>query len=379
MGKIYGCFRSDKIKKGTPKGNLKKHCIATQEYAENQKEMQEKAYGYSYVEPENVKYNRVLVDCKKSYDEIIKECNQEKFGGRTIRKDGIPMLDTVFYYSPEKTQNLLCYFHRNNAHWKQENAEWWEAYKSMPKEERKEKISEEYRWVSEWAKASEKWAEENLGEVVHCVLHCHEGTPHLDCKTLAIKQKGDKWIWAKREILGNSAHLSKMQTKYAEECGAKFGLERGEVHEKGELRKHAETERHMAAEARRHEEEHLEKVENEVLDTQEILNSKKSEYTSLCEEINEKKIELEKISKPLQEAMEQQQAALKHLFEQIQALKPKEREKEKDLFSWLEKHGKVTGNDLGKVRKDTEYINQQSSRIEAEYLSIDDDDDFELG
>lgn len=362
MGKIYGGFRSEPVKKGAPKSNMKKHCKATKEYAEDQRAMQVKAYGYSYVEPENVKYNRVLVDCgDKSYDEIIKECNREKFGGRTIRRDGIPMIDTVFYYSPEKTPNLLCYLHRNNAHWKKEHADWWSDYQALPKEERQEKINAEYNWVQSWAKASEKWAEANLGQVVHCVLHCHEGTPHLDCKTLAIKQKGDKWIWAKRELLGNPRHLSNVQTKYAEECGAKFGLERGEIKEVGELRKHAETERHMAAEARKQEAAQLEDMQMQVLDMQAVINSKREEAEEIAEEVY----------KPYIEAQER-------LIRQFEALKPKERAKEKsEVEKLLEQSNRVFENQQAMV-KATAALEKESSRLESTYLSIEDDDDFGL-
>lgn len=384
MGKIYGGFRAEPVKKGTPKANMKKHCKATKEYAEDQRARQVAAYGYSYVEPENVRYNKVLVDCgDKSYEEIIKECNQEKFGGRTIRHDGIPMIDTVFYYSPEKTKNLLCHLHRNNEHWKQEHADWWKAYESMPKEERSEIVKAEYKWVSEWAQASEKWAEENLGQVVHCVLHCHEGTPHLDCKTLAIKEKEKgKWIWAKREILGNKAHLSKIQTKYAEECGAKFGLERGEVREVGALRKHAETERHMAAVAREQEAAQLEQVQMQVLDMQDTINEKQatindkqSTIASLDAEIKAKQKEAEEITeevyKPYIDAQER-------LIRQFEALKPQDRKKEQSEIEKLLKESNRVFGDAKAMVKATAALEQESSRLESSYLSIEDDDDFGL-
>lgn len=373
MGKIYGCFRAEPIKKGAPKSNMKKHCEATKEYAEDQRAKQINRYGYSYIEPDNVKYNRVLVDCPKSYDEVIKECNNEKFGGRTIRKDGIPMIDTVFYYSPEKTKNLLCYLHRNNKHWKQEHAEWWQAYEALPPEERREIVKAEYKWVCDWAKASEKWAEENLGQVVHCVLHCHEGTPHLDCKTLAIKEKKGKWIWAKREILGNPAHLRKMQTKYAEECGNKFGLERGEVHEASGLREHAETERHMAAVAREQEAAQLEQMQMQVLDAQGAIFDKQAELQELEQKVvaaEQQKVVAEQETAEIRTALEQLQGAVQRLFAQLQALKPKEREREKDLFAWMEKHGKVMGGgNLAEIRTTTAHISQESSRIAEQYLA----------
>ena len=309
--------------------------------------MQTKAYGYSYVEPENVRYNRVLVDCDKSYDEIIKECNREKFGGKTMRRDGVPMIDTVFYYSPEKTPNLLCYFHKRNEHWKKEHAEWWANYQALPKEERNKQINAEYNWVKSWAQASEKWAEENLGQVVHCVLHCHEGTPHLDCKTLAIKEKEGKWIWAKREILGNPAHLSQMQSKYAAECGAKFGLERGEIKESGELRRHAETERHMA----------------------------EATLASLDSQIVEKKEMWENIADTILQPFVEAQERLISTFE---SLKPEEQAKEQESVYDVLKSGNDMFNrgNTNAIAKATKTLNKKSDDLYATYLSIDDDDDF---
>lgn len=91
-------------------------------------------------------------------------------------------------------------------------------------------------------------------------------------------------------------------------------------------------------------------------------------------EIAAKKEEAGKIEK----ALERLQSAIKHLLEQLAALKPKQRDREKDIFAWLEKHGKVMGKESPEeINAKAEYVEKQSDRIEADYLSLD-DDDFEL-
>lgn len=80
--------------------------------------------------------------------------------------------------------------------------------------------------------------------------------------------------------------------------------------------------------------------------------------------------EAEEVYKPL----ERLQQAIQHLLQQLLALKPKEREKEKDLFDWLEKNGRKFGKDLDEINATADYIEQQSSRIESENSVISDDD-----
>lgn len=124
-------------------------------------------------------------------------------------------------------------------------------------------------------------------------------------------------------------------------------------------------------------------------------NNAKMTYTAICREklyelAKEKGVELveeprskeesgksrgEYIEGKRMQALERLSSAIQHIFEQLVALKPKEREKEKDLFDWIGKHGKVTGQgSLAEIKEATAYIERQSARLADEYRPIEDDD-----
>lgn len=70
---------------------------------------------------------------------------------------------------------------------------------------------------------------------------------------------------------------------------------------------------------------------------------------------------------------------VERLTSQLEALTPKQRTNEKDVFDLLKESNIIFGKgNLEDIRKATECLEGESSRIEADYLSIDDDDDFEL-
>lgn len=100
----------------------------------------------------------------------------------------------------------------------------------------------------------------------------------------------------------------------------------------------------------------IDKMQNRVLDLQDNINSKKDE--------------LERISKPYEQAMER-------LIAQFEALKPKDRVREQNTIDKLLKQSnRVFGNQQA-MRAATEAMEKESDRLEATYMSIDDDDDFE--
>lgn len=116
----------------------------------------------------------------------------------------------------------------------------------------------------------------------------------------------------------------------------------------------------------------VDNLQNNVLDLQDDINNKQSELTSLRTEINAKKQEAEEVYKPYIEAQER-------LIRQFEALKPKDRAKEKsEVEKLLEQSNRVFENQQAMV-KATAALEKESSRLESTYLSIEDDDDFGLG
>lgn len=63
-----------------------------------------------------------------------------------------------------------------------------------------------------------------FGHVVSAVIHYDETTPHLHILSVPLTQDGRL---SAREIIGNRANLSRMQTEFFEQVGKEHGLERG--------------------------------------------------------------------------------------------------------------------------------------------------------
>lgn len=63
-----------------------------------------------------------------------------------------------------------------------------------------------------------------FGHVVSAVIHYDETTPHLHILSVPLTQDGRL---SAREIIGNRANLSRMQTEFFEQVGKENGLERG--------------------------------------------------------------------------------------------------------------------------------------------------------
>lgn len=129
-----------------------------------------------------------------------------------------------------------------------------------------------------------------------------------------------------------------------------------------------------AKEERLQEEAQLEQVQMQVLDAQGAIFDKQADLQELEQKVaaaEQQKVVAEQETAEIRTALEQLQGAVQRLFVQLQQLKPKEREKEKDLFAWMEKHGKVMGGgkDLAEIRTTTAHISQESSRIAEQYLA----------
>lgn len=74
-----------------------------------------------------------------------------------------------------------------------------------------------------------------FGHVVSAVIHYDETTPHLHILSVPLTQDGRL---SAREIVGNRANLSRMQTEFFEQVGKGYGLERGVQMDGQEKKKH---------------------------------------------------------------------------------------------------------------------------------------------
>lgn len=74
-----------------------------------------------------------------------------------------------------------------------------------------------------------------FGHVISAVVHYDETTPHLHILSVPLTHDGRL---SAREIVGNRANLSKMQTEFFEQVGKGYGLERGIQMDGQEKKKH---------------------------------------------------------------------------------------------------------------------------------------------
>ena len=88
--------------------------------------------------------------------------------------------------------------------------------------------------IKEWAQANVDWLKRKFGEenIISCVLHMDETTPHIHADIIPIDKNGN--LAAKNVIDGPFA-LKKLQTEYAKEM-EQFGLTRGEKNTKAKKR-----------------------------------------------------------------------------------------------------------------------------------------------
>ena len=92
-----------------------------------------------------------------------------------------------------------------------------------------------------------KFHQERFGHVVSAVIHYDETTPHMH--VISVPLTKDNRLSA-RDVIGNRAKMSQMQTAFYEQVGRDYGLERG-IHMDGQEKKeHISAQEHELREIR---------------------------------------------------------------------------------------------------------------------------------
>lgn len=126
-----------------------------------------------------------------------------------------------------------------------------------------------------------------FGHVISAVIHYDETTPHMHILSVPLTHDGRL---SAREIIGNRANLSRMQTEFFEQVGKEYGLERG-IHMDGqEKRQHISAQEHELREirqkiARGHEE--LEAIEHSKESARTRAQTARQTATELQKQIDE--------------------------------------------------------------------------------------------
>lgn len=101
-----------------------------------------------------------------------------------------------------------------------------------------------------------------FGHVISAVVHYDETTPHLHILSVPLTQDGRL---SAREIVGNRANLSRMQTEFFEQVGKSYELERGIQMDGQEKKKRITAQEHklrQVKQAKAREEEELEAIKH---------------------------------------------------------------------------------------------------------------------
>lgn len=179
----YVVMRHNKIKQGGTYG-----CIA-----EHNRTADDAGKYLGKIDPAKTADNVYLVDkCTDIGDKIKEELHKHGIDKKP-RKDAVLLIDMVFTGTPE-------------------------ALNAMDKETQLQYFQDCVDFANRY-----------YGKVVNAVVHYDETTPHLHVDTIPLiyDQNKGKWKLSAKEIVGNVAKMTQMQTLIAEEVGVKYGLDRG--------------------------------------------------------------------------------------------------------------------------------------------------------
>lgn len=141
-----------------------------------------------------------------------------------------------------------------------------------------------------------------FGHVISAVIHYDETTPHMHILSVPLTQDGRL---SAREIIGNRANLSRMQTEFFERVGRSYGLERGMQMDGQEKRQHISAQEHELRELKQ-------KIARGKEELETIEHSKESARTR-AQTARQTVIELQKQVEQLQEERVKQHNSLKML------------------------------------------------------------------
>lgn len=241
MGKLFGIFRIEK-RQASAIGGIE---------AENNRteaDKDKKDFKRSDIDFDRTNQNEKIIyspDFKQSIDDEL-----QKYGiDKKPRSNAVVALDAFYGASPE-------FFEQNDK-----------------------VVSDEYfRRCIDFHKR-------HFGHIINAVIHYDEKTPHLHVISVPIVDRGDKgFALCAKDLLNGKTILSRLQTTFNKEVSADFGLERGEVREDGERKKHLDSldfkkqQREIEIAER---EEKIEKQEQKIEKQTEVIEAKQAEIVEV--------------------------------------------------------------------------------------------------
>lgn len=169
-----------------------------------------------------------------------------------------------------------------------------------------------------------------FGHIVSAVVHYDETTPHLHVLSVPLTQDGRL---SAREIIGNRANLSRMQSEFFEQVGKEYGLERGIQMDGQEKKKRITAQEHklrQVKQAKAREEEELEVIKHSKKSARERATKAKEQ----AEQQQAENSRLRTVEGQIRDRMEQEQTTAKQLSELNQKARQELKQVKKQLEAY---------------------------------------------
>lgn len=167
-----------------------------------------------------------------------------------------------------------------------------------------------------------------FGHVVSALIHYDETTPHLHILSVPLTQDGRL---SAREIVGNRANLSRMQTEFFEQVGTEYGLERGVQMDGQEKKRRITAQEHKLREITAEKQKQLEEL-GAIKHSKQSARERATRATEQAKQQQEENSRLKTIEGQIRDRMEQEQATA----EQLTELNQKARQELEDIKNQLE-------------------------------------------
>lgn len=167
-----------------------------------------------------------------------------------------------------------------------------------------------------------------FGHVVSALIHYDETTPHMHILSVPLTQDGRL---SAREIVGNRANLSRMQTEFFEQVGKEYGLERGVQMDGQEKKRRITAQEHKLREITAEKQKQLEEL-GAIKHSKQSARERATRAKEQAKQQQEENSRLKTIEGQIRDRMEQEQATA----EQLTELNQKARQELEDIKNQLE-------------------------------------------
>lgn len=169
-----------------------------------------------------------------------------------------------------------------------------------------------------------------FGHVISAVIHYDETTPHLHILSVPLTQDGRL---SAREIIGNRANLSRMQTEFFEQVGKEHGLERGIQMDGQEKKKRITAQEHKLREVTAEKQKQLEELDA-IKHSKQSARERATRAKEQAEQQQAENSRLRIIEGQIRDRMEQEQATAEQLTELNQKARQELEQTKKNLEAY---------------------------------------------